>query len=98
MAINFYAQTKWIKLRNSVKKEWRSAGLVCAVCGQPLQWGVRGAVVVDHILNRKQYPDRAYDRANLQCVCHGCNTRKAHHVELNDKEPIGEDGLPASWR
>jgi hypothetical protein len=97
----FYSTPAWRKLRAEVKKKWRAMGLPCAVCGQPLVWGgseARGAVIVDHIMNRKKYPHLALEPTNTQCVCHACNTKKAAYVEHNDREPIDDDGYPASWR
>jgi 5-methylcytosine-specific restriction endonuclease McrA len=93
----FYSSMPWLRLRSKVKAQWRRAGKPCAYCGQALDWATKRAVVVDHIINRRQRPDLAMDINNTQCVCHPCNTRKAHHVELNNKIQVNDDGLPPGW-
>jgi 5-methylcytosine-specific restriction protein A len=34
------------------------------------------AVHVDHIIDRKAAPDRAFDTDNVQSLCHACHSRK----------------------
>lgn len=96
---SWYASKEWAKARAKTKSAWKAANRACGVCHQPLEWTVKHAVIVDHILNRRQRPDLAYESTNLQCVCHGCNTRKAHYVENNkSRVSVGVDGLNALWR
>ncbi len=93
--IRFYSTPEWHKLRAQTRARWKRAGLPCAYCGEPLTWE-RGQTVVDHIKNRKQYPNLAHEPSNLQVVHHGCNTRKAAHVENTNKVEIGADGFPVN--
>ena len=91
----FYGSAAWQKLRSRAKRIWMASGKPCAYCGQPFKAGEQ--LFVDHIKNRKQHPALALDMGNL-CVVHpNCNTRKFHHVENNDKKPIGINGLPDGW-
>lgn len=90
----FYSSIEWQKLRAKVKAQWRRDGKPCAFCGQALDWTTKGAVLVDHILNRKRHPERALDPTNLCCLHSACNTRKASWVEKNDKPAVGLDGFP----
>jgi len=94
----FYSTKGWHKLRAKTMAVWRASGKPCHFCNQPFNWGAKHEVIVDHVLNRRQYPDRALDPSNLVCTHHGCNTRKAAWVEHSDKPAIGLDGLPDSWR
>lgn len=95
---NWYASKEWFKLRAKTRAAWKALAKPCAVCREPLQWHLPHGVIVDHIQNKKQRPDLAYEPANLQCVCHGCNTRKGHYIERSKTAAIGLDGLPDSWR
>ena len=88
----FYNDAKWHRVRNRVRKRWRIDNRPCGYCGEPIDWSARP--IVDHIINRKERPDLAYDDNNLQVVHHACNTRKGHWVENNDKQRIGIDGFP----
>jgi 5-methylcytosine-specific restriction endonuclease McrA len=54
-------------------------GYKCRSCGKP------GRLEVDHILPVRLAPDRAYDLANLQCLCPACHTRKTR-VECGHPE------------
>jgi 5-methylcytosine-specific restriction endonuclease McrA len=95
---NFYKRPAWFKARSKAIARWKSSGLPCAVCGQPINWVVKGSMIVDHIVNRKKRPDLALEPTNLQVVHHPCNTKKALWKENTTREEIGLDGLPASWR
>jgi len=91
----FYSSAQWKKLARQVRKLWKAQGLPCGYCGQPL---TNGRLIVDHIINRRKRPDLAFSLDNLTVVHHACNTKKYHHVEVNNKPKIGYDGLPDDWR
>lgn len=95
----FYSTPRWIKLRKRVMRKWLSAKKACPYCGEPIDR--RQRLIVDHIYNRKQFPDMAYREDNLQVVHHACNTQKyyKHEQRIEDKpqrdvEPVGDDGFP----
>ena len=94
----FYSSKAWHRLRSKVAATWRASGRPCHWCGQPLPWGTPHGVIVDHIQNRKAFPELAMDANNLACVCHPCNSKKATWVDNSKREAIGADGFPASWR
>ena len=94
----FYKTPGWFRARHKAITRWRSAGLPCAFCGSELMWAMKGSIIVDHIINRKKRPDLALEPTNLQVVHHECNSRKWRWLEANQKEQIGLDGLPDSWR
>ena len=93
MSDDFYSQREWHKLRSKTKAIWKREQLPCGYCRLPIDWSV-DKVVVDHILNRKQHPDRALDGRNLQVVHHACNTKKAAYFENNTKIEVRADGFP----
>jgi 5-methylcytosine-specific restriction endonuclease McrA len=67
---DFYRSTRWLRLRDLVRaeeplcRECRAKGLVVAT------------EAIDHILDRKERPDLALDRENLQGLCKGCHNAK----------------------
>ena len=91
----FYGSAAWFRLRAKVRRLWLAQDKPCAWCGQPFR--PVDKVFVDHVINRKQRPDLALDESNLECVHEPCNTRKYHHQEVNNKKPIGINGLPDDW-
>ena len=93
----FYTTKSWHRLKQKTKVAWRHQGKPCGYCGLPLDWDDKQSLIVDHIQNRKQYPDLAMEPTNLQVVHHACNKRKAVYVENNTKVAIGLDGFPAGW-
>jgi 5-methylcytosine-specific restriction endonuclease McrA len=67
---------EWIKVR----KQWLKDNppnhqnyYVCAICAK---WVEAENIEVDHILSRSRRPDLRFDHANLQPLCHRCNTKK----------------------
>ena len=97
MSDGFYKDIKWIKLRSKVRAQWKREGKPCAYCGHDLDHDEKGSVTVDHIINRRQRPDLAYEQSNLQVVHSTCNTKKASYVENNTKTRINDDGYPEGW-
>lgn len=91
---SFYTSRQWHKTRAIVRKHWKVNNLPCAYCGKPIDWNAKP--IVDHIKNRKRYPELAYDLSNLCLVHHQCNTKKYYYVENNDKPKIGADGYPVN--
>ena len=89
----FYSSLQWRKLRSKVKGKWRAKGLPCGECGLPIDWNAKP--IVDHIIPRKTAPERSLDPTNLQVVCHGCNTRRAHGVAPAIQ--TRDDGFPEGW-
>ena len=92
MSDNFYSQKEWHKLRSKMKAKWKRENLPCAYCKKPLDWTQRP--IVDHILNRKQHPERALDESNLQVVHHQCNSKKYAYEENTSKTPVNLNGFP----
>lgn len=93
----FYWSREWKALSESVKREWRAAGRPCGFCGKPLDWGKKYAVVVDHIRSKNSHPQLALERSNLQCICHGDNSRKRSWIDNSKKAKVGIDGFPEGW-
>lgn len=91
----YYLSAEWQSLRLLAL---RTAGWRCGHCGV----GVRGAKagqsrpVVDHVVPRRKGGADAI--SNLEVLCLPCHNRKTAHVDLNNKAPIGVDGLPDGWR
>lgn len=48
----------------------RRDGWACVRCGD------RGRLEVDHVHPVRTHPERAFDLANLQCLCGPCHARK----------------------
>ena len=92
MADDFYSTKEWHKLRSKTKAIWKREALPCGYCKMPIDWTQRP--IVDHILNRKHYPDAALSPSNLQVVHHECNTKKYAYEESNTKTAVGSDGFP----
>lgn len=72
-----------------------AAKKACPYCGKPIDR--RQRLIVDHIHNRKQFPDLAHREDNLQVVHHACNTQKYYKHEQQpqrDVDEVGEDGFP----
>jgi len=92
----FYHTDKWLWLRKKVKARWKREGHPCGYCGESLDWSA--VVIVDHIHNRKKFPDLALVEDNLQVVHHGCNTRKAAHHENINTVRTNVDGFPDGWK
>jgi len=87
-----------MKLRNTVRAIWKRENRPCAYCNQTIDWTTRNAVV-DHIKNRRQYPELAYELSNLVVMHRACNTKKYYNEERNDDRPqVGYDGLTDAWR
>ena len=97
----FYNQVAWHRAKNRTITRWRSRGLPCAYCGKPINWAEKRGYIVDHRMNRRQYPDLALDMDNLQVVHFRCNAEKFHREEKIDesKPEIGADGFPvdSAW-
>ena len=89
----FYSTQEWKRLRAKVKARWKALGLPCGECGVPIDWSAKP--IVDHIVPRREAPERALDVSNLQVCCHGCNTRRAHGVA--PAVQTGSDGFPEGW-
>lgn len=89
----FYSSIEWKKLRSKVRARWKALGLPCAYCGEKLNY--QAMPIVDHIIPRREAPERALDVTNLQVVCHACNTLKAHSKA--PVTPTGADGFPPGW-
>jgi len=94
----FYQSKEWRKLSSKIRAWWLWHGHHCAFCDKPIQKGER--TVVDHVLPRKKRPDLALDPSNLVVQHHRCHSQKTTWVDHADpnKEEIGEDGFPASWK
>ena len=67
---SFYNQPKWRNLRKEILDEQKS----CYVCNSTLDPHVH------HIQNRKEYPDKAYDKDNLIVMCNSCHTQYHNFV------------------
>ena len=91
----FYQSSEWKLLRKQVRANWKRTGKGCGVCGQRIKWNERP--VVDHIQNRRKYPELALHIHNLQMVCHPCNSKKAAWSELSTVTPTNLDGFPSDW-
>ena len=89
----FYSSIEWKKLRAKVKARWKALGLPCGYCGDQIDY--RAMPIVDHIVSRREAPERALDITNLQVTCHRCNTLKAHGKP--PVTPTGMDGFPSGW-
>ena len=89
----FYGTPQWRKLRAKIKARWKAQGLPCGECGEPIDY--RALPIVDHIVPRRDAPERALDPTNLQLVCHGCNTRRAHGI--SPTTVTQSDGFPEGW-
>lgn len=63
----WYKSQAWLRLRARVLKEEP----VCRECGDRL------ATHVDHIRPRRDFPELALDRSNLQGLCEQCHNRKS---------------------
>jgi len=76
---------RWQELRLEIlrRDRWQ-----CRECGKP------GRLEVHHIKRVRDFPDLAYDPANLMCLCGSCHT-KVTRVEcgLNPAKPIN-----AGWQ
>jgi 5-methylcytosine-specific restriction endonuclease McrA len=94
---NFYKTNTWYKARSKTKAKWQRENKPCYYCQEPLDWESPYSVIVDHIKNRKQYPELALHPANLCVVHHACNTKKAAYIENNTRPRINENGFPDSW-
>ena len=92
MSDGFYSTNEWHKLRSKTKAMWKRDQLPCGYCNKPIDWTQRP--IVDHKLNRKQYPDLALVSGNLQVVHHACNSKKYAYEEANTKIAVRDDGFP----
>ena len=72
----FYARTRWRKLRRMIL----NGSPLCMCCAERDE--TTEATDVDHIIDRKQRPDLAYDMDNLQTLCKRCHGIKTHGTEL----------------
>jgi len=89
----FYQTYAWKQKRWKCRANWKRANKPCGLCGKPIDWQARP--ICDHIVPAKEAPHLALEYSNLQMVCAGCNTRKAHEKEV--ETPTGLDGFPAGW-
>lgn len=80
-------------MRAKVRAMWKATGRPCGHCGEKIDY--RAMPIVDHIIPRREAPERALDIRNLQVVCHPCNTRRAHSVPLTTL--TRSDGFPEGW-
>lgn len=67
---DFYSSTRWMKLRDLVRAEEP----VCRAC--KAKGFVEPTHAVDHVVDRKERPDLAYERENLQGLCRQCHNAK----------------------
>ena len=66
----FYAGTRWRNLRTWVLDQ-------CPLCVRCREKGLTVlAKHVDHVIDRKERPDLAYDDTNLESLCHSCHSKK----------------------
>ncbi|UWR04737.1 HNH endonuclease [Ruegeria conchae] len=92
----FYSSKAWRKVRALVRKRDRQC---CTKCGVSVR--ARGSGLVDHIKDRKQYPQLALFPPNLRTLCWSCHN--ARHADLRTGRPerpvIGADGFPigSAW-
>ncbi len=67
----WYCQSAWRKCRAAFLAN--PANALCADC--KARGVIRPAVDVHHVKSRLEYPERAYDHANMQGLCHACHSR-----------------------
>ena len=67
----FFGSKVWRTLRMTVLIE---QGARCQCCGRTAKDGVR--MNVDHIKPRRQFPELALEKSNLQVLCEDCNAGK----------------------
>lgn len=60
----FYESPPWRRLRAGIL----AASPLCVLCGSP-------ARVVDHIVPRRQAPERSLDPTNCRALCWSCHSR-----------------------
>ena len=91
----YYHSMEWRNLKRKVLKvqNWtcQDCGVMCR--GKRLN---ESTPIVDHITPRKDGGSNSLD--NLRILCFSCHNKKTKYEDYNDKEPIGIDGFPASWR
>ena len=85
----FYISTEWRKLRQ-LKLQKNPMCEICFAEGRASE-----AVIVDHILPAREYPDRRLDIENLQSVCMSCHSRKTRREEKGRKTSGHE---PKPWK
>ncbi len=87
----FYWSKDWFKVRAKVLKR---DGYKCQRCGIDVKG--KGNAHVDHIQNRKQFPELALEMSNLWTLCPPCHSKFTHSFESNLSKtvPIGLDGYP----
>lgn len=91
----FYNRKEWWFLRNKITAYWKRNRLPCSWCGEPIDWGAKKSWAVDHIKNRRDYPELALEPSNLTVVHQACNARKYVAEEKQGGRPlIGPDGFP----
>ena len=96
----FYVSKPWLELRSLMIGYWKHAGLPCAYCGHPIEWGKGPTPIVDHILSRRTHPHLELDHTNLQVVHHQCNSYKRARGDRNENrpKPVNEQGFPPDWQ
>ncbi len=66
----FYNSTEWRRLRGLKLKR-------CPVCEECLREGrITPAVIADHILPAREYPEHRLSMDNLQSLCRACHNKK----------------------
>ena len=95
MADLFYGLQAWKDLRRQALIRDRHH---CTQCGAGVT--KKGTSRVDHIVPRRQNPGLQLELSNLRTLCVPCDN--ARHSEKGrggvEREQIGVDGLPDSWR
>jgi len=87
----FYSTREWksLRIRTLNRQHWR-----CLWCGESIAGQNRARV--DHIRDRRTYPARELDPANVRALCATCDNRR--HAEKGRAEGNGADanGWPTS--
>jgi len=90
----FYLQPAWKKLRLAVLRRDR---YICQECKAKCLGKKKNGISpqVDHIIPRKECPERAMDMSNLRVLCHPCHSKRTILDTMAKAKPeIGLDGYP----
>lgn len=79
----FYTSTRWRKLRAAFLAE----NPLCVRCSE--RGRVVPAVVADHVIDRCDAPERAYDVSNLEALCVSCHNRKTARTVQRRRQRAG---------